>query len=710
MEKEHSIQAYLDDYGKVHVLVSHRFYNGKVDSFYIKDEFGNCNECIIRGLINGPDVSTYDCIVPAELNFGTQYTIVDNHGFQAPLEIRFIVRTQQFEEMFEYTEDDLGCSYTKNETKFAVWAPTATKVIVSIRQDQKEMNVVMKRTDKGVYRATVNADLKTATYVYLVSVNGEVVESSDPYAISCTSNGKRSAVLDLNELKCKQFNLPELNSPIDAILYECSVRDMTSSSTSGSHFNKKFKGLVEPNTRNNGRPTGYDYIRLLGITHVQLLPAFDFATVDEDSPNRQYNWGYDPLNFFCPEGSFSMNPNDPFLRVQELREVVDGFHEAGIRVNLDLVLNHHYDLTMASLQKIVPYYYFRYNENGLLSNGSFCGNDTDSCRKMTRKYFIDNIKMWMNIYGIDGFRFDLMGILDVDTMNEIVKAAKEIKKDVMIYGEGWNLPTYLPEDKKACMSNNAQMPEVAHFNDYFRDSVKGKSSEGESFAKGYCTGDGDFIFNMASSLAGSVKGSDCHKIFMEPHQTVNYVECHDNQTSWDKIKDCCKEDTREIRIQKHKMLIGSVMFAQGIPFLQAGQEFCRTKLGYHNTFSSSDSINQMDWDRMIRYEEIVKYTRTCILLRKKFEAFRLKTTAEIEEKVSFDYMDANVLVYTINHPDSKWKCRGMKLIFNPFGVERNLHFNDKLTLLMDENGLLKKSLVSQDILIKPYSLLVCAVM
>ncbi|MEF9968099.1 MAG: type I pullulanase, partial [Longicatena sp.] len=596
-------------------------------------------------------------------------------------------------------------------SEFALWAPTAHRVECLLHIDGHEKIYIMKRSDFGVYRLTIHENLKNATYVYLVHVNGEVYQTTDPYAISCNSNGTRSAILDPKEfVSFKENNCPAFEHPVDAILYECSIRDMTSSSTSGAKKQGKYEGFIERNTKNNGRATGFDYIRLLGVTHVQLMPVYDFATVDEDQPNRQYNWGYDPLNYFCPEGSYSIKPNDPLMRVNELRKIVSSLHEVGLRVNLDLVLNHHYDLSKSNLSNTVPYYYFRYHDNGSLSNGSFCGNDTDSCRAMMRKYMIDNIKMWMNVYDVDGFRFDLMGIIDVDTMNEIVRAAKKIKSNAMIYGEGWNLPTYLSDENKACISNNAKMPEVGHFNDYFRDSIKGKSSEGDSFLKGYCTGDGDLRFNVANSFTGNVKTENSVKIFQEPQQSINYVECHDNQTSWDKLKDCCKEDTREIRLRKHKMLIASVLFSQGVPFLHAGQEFCRTKLGYHNSYNLPDSINQMDWDRMIRYEDIVQYTRTCILLRKKFEAFRLRTTKEIDEKISFEYMDANILAINIRHNESKWNCSGMKIILNPFGVDRQFHFDEQCTVLLDENGLVKKLISSQDIQIKSYSLLVCAIM
>lgn len=711
MKLDTSIEAFLDDFGKMTIDVSHRFYNGKCDFFYITSGEEYCKDCIIRGVVNYDSYTKYECIIPTDFDFSKAYTIVDNHGYRTHLQIRYIVRTSIFEELFVYDEDDLGPSYTKTKTDFSLWAPTATQVLLEVNHEEKTKVYTMNRTEKGVYRATVNQDLKNATYVYYVDVNGTCNVSTDPYAPSSTANGERSAIIDLSVLHTNRINhCKPLKSATDAILYECSIRDFTSSSTCGGKVHGKYLGFIEKGTKNKHHSTGFDYIRALGITHVQLMPVFDFATIDESYPNRQYNWGYDPLQYQCLEGSYSSNPNDPYARVIEFKNVVDSFHEVGIRVNMDVVLNHHYDVTLSSFHKIVPYYYFRYNEMGHLSNGSYCGNDFDSCRKMTRKYILDNIKMWISMYGIDGFRFDLMGILDVDTMNMIVNEAKEIKPDCMVYGEGWNLPTYLDEDKKACISNNYKMPEVAHFNDYFRDSIKGKSSEGESYVRGYCTGDGDYVYSVASALTGNTKLTNSHKIFQNPTQSINYVECHDNQTVWDKIKDCCKEDIREIRIQRQKMMIACVLFAQGVPFIQSGQEFCRTKLGYHNTYSSSDAINQIDWDRMIRYEEIVQYMRTCIAVRKNFEAFRLSGSKEIEEKISFDYLDGSLLAYNINHDDSKLKCTGIKIVINPFAVPRSFHFDEELTIIMDENGFIQEQKSSQDIQINPYSLLVCAKM
>ncbi len=710
MARDVAIVAYLDDFGYVRIEVSHRFYQGNCSSFYLRSEDGSVHDCVIRQVINHKEYTQYDCTVPPEHDFSKSMVVIDNHGRQVPLQIRFVVRKPLFHEKFTYNGNDLGPQYQNDQTTFKVWAPTATNLVLALEVDGKTSLHPMIREEKGIYQVVVQGDLHQAIYSYYVSINGGVIQTTDPYALSSTANGGKSAVVDLNRIEKSQKNsCGPLESWVDAILYECSVRDLTISKTSGATTHGTYEAFVEKGTKYHQHKTGFDYIRELGVTHVQLMPVYDFATVDEENSKRQYNWGYDPLHYYGPEGSFSSNPNDPYARVQELRKLVDSFHEAGLRVTMDIVINHHYDVGMSALHRLVPYYYFRYNDQGQLSNGSYCGNDFSSVQPMARKYLVDHLLMWIDVYGMDGFRFDLMGIIDVDTMNLVVKKTKEKKPECMIYGEGWNMPTALDDRNKAMIANNEKMPQVGHFNDMFRDSIKGKSMEGHSYEKGYCTGDGDFAFNVASCLAGSVKAANSHKIFQQPHQTINYIECHDNQTSWDKMKDCCKEDTREVRLERQKMMIACTLLAQGVPFLHCGQEFCRTKLGYHNSYNSPDSINQVDWERMIRYEEVVRYTKTCISIRKNFEAFRLRTAKEIEENVSFEYLDGNVLKYTIQHTDSRLNCKGIVMIINPFGIQRNFCLQQQVKVILDNQGFNAKSNRTTDVVVQPHSVLVCAI-
>jgi pullulanase len=463
--------------------------------------------------------------------------------------------------------------------------------------------------------------------------------------------------------------------------------------------------LCELNTKTpNGSLSGLSHIVDLGVTHVQIMPMFDFSTVDEDNPSTFYNWGYDPVQYNVPEGSFSSDPKDPIKRVLEARTMIQAFHKQGIRVIMDVVYNHVYEMESNAFEKVVPYYYFRRSASGALSNGSFCNNDVDSNRLMVRKFILDSCKCWMEAYDIDGFRFDLMGVLDIDTMNAIEAQSKALKPDSMIYGEGWNMPTSLPEDIKANMGNQSKMPHIAHFNDFFREHVKGRTSTNEITLKGYGAGDTSFIDAMKAAMVGNCLPG-LVKIFDQPTQSVNYIECHDNHTSWDKLKECCKEDPREIRVKKHKLMIGSVLLAQGIPFIHSGQEFCRTKNGQHNSYRSSDAINQIDWIRKERHMDVVQYTKDMIALRKRMPVFRMKTSSSIEKRVSFRNFDGMLVIHYIC--EKKKPYHEVWVYINPTNQIYYERFDEDVEMLANEAGLLEDVKV-QNTTINPYTLVVFA--
>lgn len=704
------MQAYLDDFGLINCFISRNFYSGKSEYFYITNDDGYYKDCVVKHIEERKDNIKYELIIPTDFEFGKEYALVCSLGVQTVIQSRFIVKKPLFDKLFYYDKDDLGSTYYRDKTDFALWAPTATKVVVDIETEGNHVIQEMKRSEKGVYRTSVKGDYKHSTYVYYVTVNGKTNVASDPYGLSSKANGEVSAIIDLDEAfrEVDDYILPELKNNVDAIIYECSVRDMTSSILSGSSTHGYFKSLSEAGTRYQGKSTGIDYIEKLAVTHVQLMPINDFVTVDELHKDRAYNWGYDPLQYYTLEGSYSEKPNDPYDRIKQFKHLIVEFHKRGIRVNIDVVYNHVYDIDMTSLARCVPYYFFRYNESGYLSNGSYCGNDIDSRKLMVRKHIVDNVKMWINLYKIDGFRFDLMGILDVDTMNELFLEGKRLNPNIMVYGEGWNMPTYLPDEFKAKIENNNKMPGIGHFNDYFRDSLKGKSSDNERYDKGYLTGSYNMVYEMMSSLVGNSVNGNHFQRFTDPNHSINYVEAHDNLTSWDKIKECCKSETREIRMKRHKLLIACTIFAQGVPFIHSGQEFCRTKLLMGNTYNISDDINKMDWERMAQNYDIVNYTKACILLRKELEGFRLSTSKEIEEKVSFKVLDNVVLEYNINHVDKKVNINGIKVIINPTEYARDYSYEKDYVTLMDQNGYTIQSTVSKKIHIEPYSLVVCA--
>ena len=683
------MKAFLDDFGSVQVCLSKDYYNGSAGSFYLTGDDGTISDCVIRGVEEHDREVRYLLTIPANFTFGHAYTIHESHGKEVPLQIRHIVRTAEFDRQFTYHGDDLGSRYTPEYTSFALWAPTATHVYLRLSCPDSRVELYpMTRGEKGVFRVKVNGDLRNYLYVYLVERDGIMVESIDPYGLSSDANSRRSAVIDTSVITNIEDRGVDhvMDSAADAVIYECSVRDMTSSKETGTSTNGKFISLAETGTSWKLNPTGLDYLASLGVTHVQFQPVMDFLTVDENHPERGYNWGYDPEQFFALEGSYSTDPNDPYKRIVEFKKMVAALHRKGMRVTLDVVFNHMYDVGRSPFDRIVPYYFFRYTDMGWMSNGSYCGNDLDSTRPMMRKLYLDVIRTYMKLYNIDGFRFDLMGILDVDTMNEIYRTARSIKPDVLIYGEGWDMPTALTAEQKARIYNQHRMPGIGHFNDTFRDICKGKTSDDSKYDKGYLTGNLGMAFDMCSALSGNSKGDPYFMRFDNPIQSINALETHDNATAWDKMHMCCGDEPREIRKKRQKLMLAATMVAQGIPFIHQGMEFCGTKQDVTNSYNSGDAINQMNWDRMIYNFDTVTYTKKMIALRKKYRAFRLESGAQTEKYVHFSLADGYVVLYDIDLVDGANSSAGIRVIFNPSLNDHYYHFENAYQIIADENG------------------------
>ena len=684
-----SMEAFLDDFGHVQVNISRNFFNGHTGGFYLTGEDGMYSDCIVRGIEEHEREVRYDLTIPADYRFGLLYTLHESHGLSVPLKVRHIVRKPEFDRQFTYTGDDLGARYHSTYTDFALWAPTAGHVYLRLL-DRRKRTVLyaMVRGDKGVFRIRVQGDLRSYLYVYLVERDGITVETTDPYGLSSDANSRHSAVIDttvIESIPCKDV-FPVMDSSVDAVIYECSVRDMTSSADTGTSTNGTFLALAEHGTTFRDHPTGLDYLASLGVTHVQLQPVMDFMTVDEKHPARNYNWGYDPSQFFALEGSFASDPENPYSRMVEFRKLVSAFHDAGLRVTLDVVFNHMYDVARSAFDKVLPYYYFRYNDNGWLSNGSYCGNDLDSLRPMMRKLYLDVIRTYMNLYHVDGFRFDLMGILDVDTMNEIYRTARSIKPDVLIYGEGWDMPTAIPSDIKARIYNQHRMPGIGHFNDTFRDIIKGRTSDDSKYDRGYLTGNLGSAFDMCGALTGNTMKEPYFLRFNNPIQSINALETHDNLTVWDKMHACCGDESREVRLKRQKMMIAATLVAQGIPFFHAGMEFCGTKNDNSNSYNAGDSINQMNWERMIFNYDMVEYTRRMIALRKAYRAFHIDSGVTIQKAVHFSIGEGSTLTYDIDCVDSRSHSRAVRVIFNPTKEERYFRFDQDYRIIADENG------------------------
>ena len=645
-----TFEAYLDKMNLITVIVPKSYGNGKVNTFTIESSNGEKRTLPIHNQIELHNAIKYECVTNFSIEIGKHYVIYEEKGAFTDLQIGAVIRTEEFDQLFYYDGQDLGVTYTKKETTFKLWAPTATKVKLKIinPKTKQEQILPLQRREKGVWEATVCKDLEQYYYTYLVCVNLVWNEAVDPYAVAVTENGEKGVVVDLSKTRFPKPSLPPLTSPTDAIIYEIHIRDFTIHPESGVVNKGKYLGLTELGTKGpNGTKTGISYLKELGITHVELLPFNDFAGIDEKNPSNDYNWGYNPLHYNAPEGSYASDPADPYKRIFELKHAVRTLQENGLRVIMDVVYNHVFIREESSFEKIVPGYYFRHDEHGMPSNGTGVGNDIASERKMVRKFIIDSIRFWIGEYHIDGFRFDLMGILDIDTMNEVRKVADEVDSSILILGEGWNLNTPLFSEKKACIQNAAKMPRIAHFNDRFRDCVKGSTFDLHD--RGYALGNSGQRQNVMKAIAGSVGLRKEEKgVFQEPVQSINYVESHDNHTFWDKMTVCAAGEKEGIRRKRQRLATSIVLLSQGIPFLHSGQEFYRTKQGIENSYKSPDSINQLDWERKSGFAQDVRYIQGIIALRRYHGAFRFSTAEKIRKHMRFiEDTDESVIMYEL---------------------------------------------------------------
>jgi pullulanase len=559
-----------------------------------------------------------------------------------------------FHERYTYHGDDLGCTYSPGETRFRLWAPTASEAAVVLYDGwdaPSGRTVPMERGERGTWTLTLPQDLHGTYYTYRVNVLGEWLEAADPYARAVSVNGDRSVVVDLKRSNPEGWDTdvkPPLLYATDAIIYELHVRDFSIHPESGMRHKGLFLALTEENTAApDGTPTGLRHIRELGVTHVQLLPIFDFSSIDErERDHPPYNWGYDPKNYNVPDGAYSSDPCDPIARIRELKQAVQALHRNGLRVIMDVVFNHVFDVKMSHLGKLAPGYYFRMTGPDQFANGTGVGNDTASERPMMRKLMTDSVVYWAREYHIDGFRFDLMGIHDVDTMRAIRDALDAVDPSIVIIGEGWNLNTPLPEDKKAMQRNACRMRGIGHFNDAMRDGLRGSSFDPRT--PGFIGGNHALIDQVKGGVAGGIRYNDGIGHFaVEPYHNVNYAEAHDNHTLWDKLQLTNPDVSEDERIRMHKLAAAIILTSQGIPFLHAGQEFLRTKQGQENSFRSPDEINRLDWPRRAQYGFVVDAVKGWIRLRREHPALRLPDAEQIRRHLRFLDAPPGVLAYAL---------------------------------------------------------------
>lgn len=635
---------------------------------------------------------------------GSLYELADGKNEFSPLDITFLATLPDFEETYRY-DGELGAIYSKEKTTFRVFSPLASEMVVKTIKGAEINYTRLQRLPSGVYEGEIEGDLSGVGYIYQATINGVVVNAVDPYAKSVGLNSRLGYIVDLERLKkidLQEDKLPTLDDPCKAVIYELDVRDMTSLTDlkdKGTYNALAKEGLKDK----DGNPQGIDYIASLGVSHIQLMPVFDFQTISDDEPFSTYNWGYDPIFWFAPEGSYSSDPSDPYKRMEELRGLVAAFHKKGIRVNMDVVFNHTFQFLTSSLNKLCPNYYYRFTDDGFLSEGSGCGNDIESRRFMMRKLIIDCLTYFVQYYGIDGFRFDLMGLIDKTTLTQAFFKLKALKPEMICYGEGWDMMTALPSSEKGSMNNAASLKDYGFFNDRFRDILRGRIYGKDLSPKGYLTGDTDYIDGFKHVFLSSVVSLAFPPLFTSPKQSINYVECHDDGVLFDKVEGCWPDEDEENILKRVNLINSALILAFGIPFVHAGQEIGQSKQGVTNSYDAGDKINGFDWEKAGERKNMSRYFADLVALKKKYPSFSLNSKKELMDRITFENLSSGALAIKYASFDDEPE---IIVIINPSEVTVRYQFDKYFRIVFNEAGLLHQECYSQLVLVNGLSLIV----
>ena len=565
------------------------------------------------------------------------------------------------------------CVYSGDKTEFAVWSPDADAAQLRLyrsAQDSVAFTVIdMTKSEEGLWKATVAGDIKGSFYTFQIMMGGKWLEETAGIAAKAVGvNGWRGAVIDWNDTNPDGWNedkSPEIK-PSDIIVYELQHRDFSIHATSGIQNKGKYLALTESGVQNpDGLATGIDHLKEIGVTYVQLLPSTDFATIDETRlEDNQYNWGYEPLNYNAVEGSFSTDPYDPVVRIREFKQMVQALHKAGIRVILDVVYNHTTNASTTGFERTMPGYFYRMKPDGTFYNGSGCGNETASEREMFRKYMVESLEWWMKEYHIDGFRFDLMAIHDIETMNLISERLHAIDPNVVIYGEGWAAmdPAY-PADSIALKVNTHMLDKVGAFSDNIRDAVRGPlGCENAGFMDGVAGNKDNVMFGIAGGVEHPQVSVE--RWTNNPLQHVSYVSCHDDHCLRDRLE-IATDATEADRLRMVKLAQTAVYTSQGISFIFNGEELYRHKQGVKNSYNKPDSINAIDWTYKTRYKDLVDYYAALAAIRHAHPGFCLGDAGLVREKLEFiDVDDSCVVAFRISGLEGIDSAKSLTVLLN----------------------------------------------
>ncbi|MEM1214189.1 MAG: type I pullulanase [Bacteroidota bacterium] len=603
-----------------------------------------------------------------------------------------------------YEGTDLGLTYSPLASVFKVWSPSAEAMRLHLYEKgiggEALQTINMERGEQGVWVADVKEYLEGKFYTFQAKHDGQWSdEVTDPYVKAVGVNGLRGQVINFKRTEPKNWvERPPLNNFNEIIVYELHVRDMTIHPSAGSFAPGKYEGLYDSGTTtpDGQTKTGLEHLKELGITHVHLIPVYDHRSIDETRlDSAQYNWGYDPLNYNVPEGSYSEDPYDGVRRIQEFKQMVNVFHQNGIRVILDVVYNHTGQTEESIFNQLVPGYYYRQRADGTFSDASACGNETASERAMFRKFMRESMRYWTEEYHMDGFRVDLMGIHDIATMNEVAADLHSIDPTIFIYGEGWKAgDSPLPDEQLALKANTPQLKGVAAFSDDIRDGIKGHvfTHDARGFVSGLAEAKESVKFGIVAATQhpqvayDQINYSDAPWA-PQPDQCMTYVSCHDNHTLWDRLTISRPNASEAEKIAMHKLAGTIVLTSQGVSFLHAGVDFLRTKDGVENSYNSPDSINQIDWNRKTQYREVFDYYQGLIALRKAHPAFRMTQTEDIQANLKFlDLEDPLLVGYTLNGAAVGDSWGEIRVVFNGSDTAKTIELPEGNWQVVAEKG------------------------
>ena len=630
-----------------------------------------------------------DLYLEEDFELGKNYRLLVGDLTFTNIDLSDAVFFSDFDDRYFYNGDDLGNNYHKDYTEFVLWAPLANNVHVKLLGPNEELIYQeMTREDKGIFRLKVKGNLLNYKYHYVINNFGVVTEAKDLYAKEVSLNSEYSVVIDTDALlKIPNVALKsKIEQNVDAIIYETHIRDLNEGNFNDTKNKGKYAGFAETSRKSvGGHPAGLDYIKYLGVTHVQLQPVLDFESKDDLKTSDWYNWGYDTLSFFALEGNYALHPEVAASRILEFKDLVNKYHENDLRIVMDVVYNHIFAYENSDFEKTVPHYYFRRRKNHYLSNASGCGNDFASERKMASKIIVDSVKYLFKYLDIDGLRFDLMGLLDINTVKACYAEAKKIKKDAIIYGEGWDMGEELPKEEKANKNNFAKLKDIGFFNDTYRDIVKGPSSPYSLHEKGYICGNVSYAFGLDYAFHAGVLPLSYQPMFNNANQSVNYLECHDNNTLYDKLLVSNAYEDEKTHLDRVSLGNQILLLSFGIPLIHAGQEIGQSKDGLDNTYKTI-GVNSLNYRLIDERFDMVNRFRLFNILRKKLAFTRLTSASDMKGFFEISHWDNGVYVLSCKDKNVVAHEKEFVILINPTGEKISFELDDYYTLIDGSDG------------------------